>query len=236
MPFRRTYRRKFGANRRFRRYKNRRYRKGGMSRFNKRGQKTYYFKRNGNAAYEWALDGAANTTVIQRTLGLESINNYTFRATDIPNFAEFATLYDEFRIKGIKVSFIPLGNVSGWTGTTGATGTFPTYSVRSYSALDFQQDNTAINSVSQIREYQNCKWKPYNKIHSRYFYPRAQFQNTTPGVGRYNLGGKPWFSTQGSQGMYWDGLIFGVDASGAPTGTILYQIETKFYLQFRVPR
>lgn len=236
MPFRRTYRKRYGASRRYRRYKNRRFSKRGMSRVNKRGQRIYYFKRNGNSIYEWALAGAASSVVLSAGVGAETIQNYSFRAAEIPNFAEFASLYDEFRIKAVKVSFIPIANFSTYTATTGATGTQPTYSVRSYTALDFQNDNTAVSSISQIREYQNCKWKPYNKIHSRYLYPKAQFQNVNPGIGKYNMGGKPWFSTQGSQGMQWDGLIFGVDANAASNTTILYQIETKYYLQFRVPR
>lgn len=199
----------------------------------RRGQKVYYFKRNGNLAYERALDGTANATVNSRGVATDSINVYAFRATDIPNFSEFASLYDQFRIKAIKFSAIPIGNVSTYTGTTGATGTTPTYSVRSYSVLDFQYDASSPTTVSQLREYQNCKWKPYNRIHSRYFYPRLQLSSDGNDA-QYTVGSKPWVSTQtASQQAQWAGIIFGVDGNSAPTGTILYQIELKYYLQFR---
>lgn len=231
MPYR--YRRKpYRRPRKFNRRK--RYSRRGTSRM-KRGNQIHYIKRSGDLAVDF-VNGGNVGPIVAAAPGTDTIYNLAFELNSLPGAADFTALFDQYRIKAIKVNFIPLGNVSSWT--TGITGTNPfpagSYAVRSWSALDFNDDNNPPTSIAGIQEYGNAKWKPYNRVHSRYFYPRITLSN---GAGQdINFAGKqPWIQCSNSAQRHY-GIIFGVDASTAPMGTALYKLEYKMYLQFRSPR
>lgn len=197
----------------------------------------YRFKRSGSQLTEYTLSTPYSDI---RELGLTGGSCYNFSCSlqFVPDFQEFTNLYDQYKIKAIKVSFIPVCNFSTFQGITGMTNTNPPfqpgqYAVRSYSALDFNFDTTGIQKVDDIREYQNMKWKPYPRIHTRYFYPRI---NNVDTEGGYTYKEQPWLNTGDAGVTEHYGLKFAVDQTTAPTGTILYRIETKYYLAFRVPK
>lgn len=217
----------------------------------RRGKKTYYFKRSSSQIVNVDTGSpVAQSLFLNDGAGggfTGTVNNYCVSLSLVPGYTEFQSMFDEFRIKAVKVSFIPMANVSdfsqsgatGATGGDGSTGTFtlnPVYGVRSYSALDFNmsQGSDVISTLEAIRQYQNCKWKPYNRIHSRYFYPKPHLENGSTSA--YTLKEKPWFSTALSANTLYNGILFGVDPINIAQQTVLYKIETKYYLQFRGPK
>lgn len=244
MPFYRK-RRSYGRRKRYTR--KRMYRK----RYSKRGnfnlsKNIHYIKRQGAAM--WSM---ATNTVIADVLapapGTELVIPFTPRMGDLPGSDEFYPLYDMYRLKAIKVSFIPMCNTTQFqtyagTGTTGGSlGATGAYNVRSYTATDYNlaaDSGHLVTTIDQLRQYQSCKWKPYTKIHSRYFKPKLLFANNTVMSGRQ----VPWLplsidsGTAAGSYVRQSGLYFCVDATNLPAGTLLYKIEYKMYLQFKAVR
>lgn len=238
MPFNRSYRKKSSYGRRRRPYRKRGYKRRGTTRYSKKGYNVYRFKRSGNSLYSLAT--GLQETVVRETGVLDSnVRQYVFIPNSLPNFFEFTALYDQYKVKALKVSFIPMNNVStftGMTGITGATGNAGVagnYSIRSYTALDFNKDNFGTpGTIPDMREYQNMRWKPYGRIHSRYFYPRINSDDTTTG---FTFKEQPWLNTKDINRSHY-GIHFGVDTTNAPVDTILYKIELKAYLAFKTPK
>lgn len=88
---------------------------------------------------------------------------FSFQLDDIPNYTEFAALYDQYKITGIKLMFIPDQTVSDSTGSVLTTANF-------IHVVDFD-DETVPTSTNQLFEYQNVKINNFNRTVIRYFKP-----------------------------------------------------------------
>lgn len=243
MPYyRRTYRRRTFRPRRMTR--KRVYRRK-YSRFGKRkmNSNVYYFKRKVNTLYDWALPTTV-TNIIAPAPGQPYIGNFAFRLSEVPGYTDFTNMYDSYRIRAVKLNFLPVNNTSSWVGLTGGTGgTIPfttgQYAIRSFSAYDPNRDGVGItgsDAVSQIQEYQNCKWSPYNRIHKRYIKPKIQLDSGGGVSGFVNMPGKqPWLQCANVSVEHY-GMPFVIEPTAIPQGTLLYKIEATFYMQFLRPK
>lgn len=241
MPYRKTYRRRSFRPRRMTRKRVYRKKFTRTGRRNKGG--LYYFKRRTGTLFDWEK----NTTVTQITQASGNApthHNFAFRLQDVPGYTDWTSLYDAYRIRAVKLNFIPVANTSSsytpveGTGTISIGGT--PYSVRAFSAFDPNTDGVGVtgsSAVNQIREYQNSKWTPYNRIHKRYLKPRLMFSGASGSSYGYNMGGKqPWVQcSDGGSALYF-GLPFVVEPSGFSDGSLLYKIEATFYMQFARPK
>lgn len=206
------------------------------SRFGRRRSTgVYYFKRKSDYVYDWVTQTAINY-ITAGAGGSDTVANIGFRLQDVPGYTDYA-MYDQFRIAAVKLNLIPLGNVSSFTGTT---GTIPAgnYAVRTFSAYDPNADGSGVSSVSQVQEYQNCKWSPYNRIHKRYVKPKIMLEDTQVASLGVNLSGKqPWLQNNaGGQGLIHYGIPLACDATGIGIGYKLYKIECTYYMQFKIPK
>jgi len=203
---RRTYRRKrYTRNRSYRR----RFRRA--TRYSKRGQKIYLFKRT-------ARYGSVTANNIA-----DVKDGYSFTLDQVPNYTEFTALYDQFKINAVKISFLPqmTENISL------SSFNNPYASSRFFSALDYNSAS-APATIDKVREYQSCKWTPILKTHKRYFKPRI-----VDAGGIYNPG-RPWLNCDTAYNQEHFGLIFGIQAmSSTSTASMLYEIEVKYYLSFK---
>lgn len=111
------------------------------------------------------LAGNIVSSVTSDTFGALS-----FTLSQVPNNVEFTSLYDQYRINGIKWTLIPRGNIADIT-PTGTAGVFQGQSTGVFTALDYD-DATTPTSVNQLMEYQNVKMTRAHQMHSRYFKPR----------------------------------------------------------------
>lgn len=172
--------------------------------------------------YGSILGGSGGTTEV------EYINNpatdqsylFNFRLEAVTAHQDFTRLYDQYKIRAVKVSFIPMVNVT--------TATQSGFASLIYSTYDFNGANLGNSTRDQIREYQYCKWSPYGKIHKRYFFPRALVDNNGTKVGPQN-----WQTTDNPHIPH-HGLI--VNVANVPSideGEPIYKIEVKYYLSFK---
>lgn len=228
MPYRRrtTFRRRRPMTRK-RSYR----RKFSSRRVKSRGnQRIYYFKRSTNLA-----------PVVAQSTTTDTIQYYSFRLDDLPDYSELTTLYDQYQIAAVKLSFIPLYNMAtlneGMSGNTAGNSNF-NFSIRSASALDYDGAQSGVTGMQDLREYQTYKWKSYPRIHSRYLRPKAimSYEGVSAAV-PYVLPGRssPWFNTGSATNVTYGGLWFAVDAvNSAPlVGQTLYKVEAKYYLKFK---
>lgn len=149
----------------------------------------------------------------------------SFKLSDVPGSSEFISLFDQFRINAVKVSFIPvLSEIT--TQTSGAK-----YSSRLFTCLDYT-NAFAPSSVDTVREYQNSQWAPYGKIHTRFIYPKAAVDVLTSGSA--TLPRSSWYSTSLATTALHYGLLYAFEgAENIATGATIYKVEVKYYLAFR---
>lgn len=238
MPYyRRTYRRRTFRPRRTTR--KRVYRRK-YSRFGRRKINTnvYYFKRKTNFLYDW-LANVGVTQMVQGATGSPTSYNLAFRLSDVPGYTDFTNMYDQYRLRAVKLNLLPIGNVSSSNTTGSPTGPAGNYAIRCFSAFDSNHDSigiTGATAVQQIQEYQNSKWTPYNRIHKRYFKPKVVFATTAGGTAAANMAGKqPWLQCANPSANHY-GLPVVIDDSGWPAGSLLYKIEATYYMQFARPK
>lgn len=236
MPY--NYRRKRTFRRRRPMTRKRMYRKRYSRRGNYRSNKgVYYFKRKSSAVYDW-VTGNQITQIVAGAGGSDIVANIGFRLQDVPSYTDFA-MYDQYRIAAVKLNFIPVNNVSTWTGSTG--GIVPgSFAMRAFTAYDPNADGSGVSSVGQVQEYQNAKWTPYNRIHKRYVKPRIMLSEASGSTLGINLVGKqPWIQNDAAGvGTIYYGVPFAMDntSTGVGIGTLMYKLECTYYLQFKVPK
>lgn len=146
----------------------------------------------------------------------------SFNLTQVPGYTDFTNLYDFYKLKAVKISFIPWGNIfNGDSGTE--------YFLRMYTVIDYN-DVTIPSSISELQQYKSCKWSPNNKIHKRYFKPKTIIDS-------YNelaltLDKQPWVPTSNTGNSYY-GIKWAIE--NAVNLTTRYKIEAKYYLMFKSP-
>lgn len=155
---------------------------------------------------------------------------YTFKITDLPKYDEFTKLYDAYKIKAVKISFIPPSNVTSYQST--ADFNQSAFTSRIYTVID-TNDATVPTSIDDLREYKLCKWSPNTRIHKRFIYPKSLVAinegNNVYGVSNM---GSPWIATANNQTQFF-GIKVGISHPTFTQDTQLYHVEAKYYLAFK---
>lgn len=178
----------------------------------------YYFTRWHNYTGISLVAGTTNTFGV-----------LNFRLDDVPNYTEFTNLFDCFKIKKVKVMFIPTSNVS-LSPSTVANDVFKSteYANRLFTVLDFN-DAVVPTTIDQLRQYDNCKVSPNNVIHKRYFTPKY---STNVDLGSYNTSGQ-WLEANTSADVIHVGIKYGITHQTLAVSNEVYKIEVKFYMAFK---
>lgn len=196
--------------RRKRVYRKRPYRKSRKSMKKSSINKVYYFTR-------WS-DFGTSTVASSLTPGYFGFN---FSLSDLPNYTEFTSLYDYYKIKAVKVVFLPqmtenvsLGSVNN-----------PYSYARFQTAIDYSDSNPP-TTLDELREYKSYKFTPLLKPHTRYI-PSPKFLDSS-GFQLTN-----WMATS-SPNVNYNGLKVCIEPIGS-TGTLnmYYSMSVKMYLAFK---
>lgn len=158
-----------------------------------------------------------NVHHFKRTFTLTDVNSssagnqffgYSFNLTQLPNFAEFTSLFDAYRINKILVKFVPNHNSSD-VGVTAQN--IPNF----HSVLDYN-DATAPASLNQMYEYANWKMTRGTAIHKRIFRPTTldSVDTGSGAVSSSNPQWKQWINT-GNANVNHYGLKVGIEISQA---------------------
>lgn len=213
----RVYRKRYTKKKSVRRYR-KRYAKRIPRALGSTKQKVFYFTR-------YADMGTITATSTSTQYG-----GSVFSLSDVPNFGEFTTLFDFYKIKAIKLSFIPASDVTVGVGTGIAIIPNTVYNQRIFTVIDYN-DAGIPASINELRQYKNCKWSPNNKIHTRYFKPRVIIDaGSVNNSVEYRA--QPWVKS--TQDLDYYAIKWAIENTAA-IGTQLYRLEAKFYLAFKSP-
>lgn len=180
------------------------------TRYSKKGQKLYLFKRN--VDFGLLIIDNINPTFIA----------YNFSLSDIPSVIDFTRLYDVYKLNAVKITFRPQMTQNISLGTINNANA----NARFFSALDYN-DGTPVTTIDELREYQSVKCTPILRQHKRYLRPKI-----VDSAGIYNPGSK-WIATTSPATDYF-GIKVAVepmDSSGVTS--MQYSIECVYYMSFK---
>lgn len=199
-------------------------------------QKVYYYNRNVNLRSCLAL-----------TDGTDYLDTFTFKLDDVSGYTDFTNLYDFYKIKAIKMRFIPQftgtqalyydtgANLSAWKWP--GSNVTPSC-LRIFTCIDYN-DATVPTNINSMRQYANCKYSIYTKGHKRYFKP--QLNVVSEDGANIQYGNKsPWVSCADAATQEYFSIKVGIDTSLLPAATIalndvLCRIECVYYMAFKAP-
>lgn len=208
--------------------RNRRYRKK-FTRLGNKNQKVFYYKRN-----------CSLPPLVAGADGNDSFINYTFSLDDIASETDFTNLYDAYKIKAVKLRFLPYYTQSVLNSANPTFSTFSSVSnLRIYSAVDYNTASTP-TSIDSIREYSNCKVTSYTRGHSRYFKPLPQLVASNNPFYQFPRAFAPWMNSTTSSTAYLS-LRVGIDTSLFPAasiapGDVLLRVEAVYYISCKSPK
>lgn len=188
---------------------------------NRRQQNIYQFVKHVNLGSITAQTGTSTTS-----------NAFSFKISDIPGWStDFQNSYDQYRIKAVKICFIPVSNVTNFTSHLDGDARTTFYN-RIFTAFD-PNDKTA-TGIDALREYKTAKWSPNNVIHKRFIYPKV-LTTIAEGSGSYGIAqtkGSPWISMGSNQTQFY-GLKYSISHPQPSADHEIYVVEAKYYVQFK---
>lgn len=202
------YRRKYKARKAQMRRK--RAQRGRIGKFR---QPVQYFKRS-------KYNVGAITVPVATTV----LSGASFTLGDLPDVTDFTALYDQYKILGIKVEWLPRGNNSDIQAQNSIS--------RFFSVIDRDDDNGPA-SIDQLTQYESCKMTNTTQTHKRYFRPsiRVEVPLASGGTG-FAIKGPTWIDTTNTNVKHY-GLKVGVQGALSGTGSIFFDAQLTMYLAFR---
>jgi len=189
--------------------------------------KFYTFKRSG-------LDVAP---IIDATAGnTDSFGSYTFTLNSLPNYTEFTTLFDQYRITNIRAMWMP--NVRTNTPSSASStllGTVPPL----ITVVDYD-DNTAVDYLA-LMQYSNAKVHEGFSPFSMSFRPNASLAAYSGAFTSYAAASRnQWYDVASPSiqfyGLKWASFPYPATAV-YPAGTSLYwDIMFTYTIDCRYPR
>lgn len=111
--------------------------------------------------------------------GSDQFGGFTYSLNSLPNYTDFTTLFDQYRVDKIRVTFYPRQNVTNGTFPSPTTDTVQSCQVFSVVDLD---DGNAPTSLNDVLQYQNLKTTRGLQVHSRTFKPGVEIAQTNNGT------------------------------------------------------
>lgn len=171
-------------------------------------QPVQYFKRTMFVRAAYASSTVADTLFSRK-----------FSLSDLANYTEFTSLYDQYKIKAIKFTLLPRVTEAD------VAQAVPTVS----TCIDLD-DNTAPSSIDDMVQYQNFRMTRGNVAHTRYWKPAVSSMAWNSGVGTaYTVSKNLWIDV-GSSGIPYFGIKGCIQQSAAVQ---TFDLKVDFYMAFK---
>lgn len=144
---------------------------------------------------------------------------YTFKLSDLPNYTELTNLYDQYKIKGISLKFIPTKTESSIT--EGSINPL-------HSVLDFS-DSTALTSIPDYLQYSTYKMSMPIRMMKRFIYPKQlqyAYDSTTAAAIQADVANN-WIRSESPNVQH---LGIKVCIPGGAANTLSYQVFATYYV------
>lgn len=174
------------------------------------GSKVHYFKRT--AYYSGSISGS---TV------LDTFGATAFALNLCPNYTEFTTLFDMYKICAVKVSYMPRAN-SAEVGTNQGL-------VKFFTVVDYDDSNNP-TSINELLQYESLKTTNTTKDHNRYLKPKLAKALYQSAVSTAYGATRGWIDCE-NPGVPHYGLKYALQT--LPTGNQSYDVKVTYYLAFK---
>jgi len=158
---------------------------------------------------------------------------FLFKLNDLTTFTEFTTLFDKYRITGIRAKFIPRINIFGNSDSSATNTEVPPI----MSVIDYD-DATAVDYTSLI-QFENNKIHNEFKPFTLYFKPQVAAAFYASGAfTSYGTVKNPWIDCN-SGGVEYYGLKLATlqfSVSNNPTNKPAWDVIFDYFMEFKYPR
>lgn len=168
------------------------------------------------------------------TVGYQFGAALQFRLENVQSFTDFTALYDQYKIKGVKVQIIPLSDSS----TSQSSGFLPTL----YWARDNDDGGAVPVAESELRQRQDCKTMRLTSPKSIFIRnPKVTTDVEVQGAGvtlASKIESAGWMDCNDSNVMH-NGLKMwfkNVDLRISPNTITAFRFECTYYIAFRNPQ
>lgn len=215
--------------RRFRQRSNRRPANWNMGlRFSRlRGQMPRDWRRGSRtsaAPFEFRQTQLLETLSVTANVG----KNYTFSLSQCPNGSSFAGLFGEWRIKSVKLDFMPHINVAALN--VGATATeAPSYGF----AIDYVEQATVPSSMDVLRQYQSFSYHKAFSPASVTITPKYSLLASVAGSAVGLCTTQNSFVSTTNPDVPWRGVRAYFESSGAGDDNYIVDVTATVVYQFR---
>lgn len=171
-------------------------------------------------------------SVTYNGVATNSSGAFTFKLSDLPNNSEFTSLFDKYRISGIRAQFIPRTNVLALNNLSSSLTAQPVL----LTVIDYD-DGTA-GDYNALAQYENCKSHDQFKPFSLYFKPMiavAAYQGAFTGYGSSR---KMWLDAASPDIEYYALKWATLPYSSGNNATLdpIWDVIFTYYVQFKYPR
>ena len=147
-----------------------------------------------------------------------SFNAWTFTLNQLPNVTDFTSLYDQYKINGIKFTLIPRHTEVPMNTSVG---------LQVMSVLDFD-DDVAPTSINDLCQYGNMKQTRGNINHSRYFRPTIRKSVDVAGASPgYQVSKSEWLDLANTVVKHY-GLKYAIEQGNV---AVTYDLKIDMYFQ-----
>lgn len=155
-------------------------------------------------------------------------------ATDFPEFSTYATLYDQYKLIGVKIRIWPRATGAVLV-PTGSSSTSDDSNVPSYMLMSYDyDDDTVPTNTAQLQNRSNCVWLSPYKPHKFWIRPQNRISLGGGGTTSYNAGiGKFGWIDCGFTQVRHNALKLGCTMGGPTTNTIRLDINYTVYMKFK---
>lgn len=123
------------------------------------------------------------------TAGVNTHQSFSFKFSDLPNYTEFSTLFDQYRMNKFVIKLVP--TITGAEPTsTGAAYSLPNV----WSVVDYDDAVDAGNNLISLLQYPNCRMTRGHKIHTRVWRPSVLLDAYTGATEGNTIKFKQWLN------------------------------------------
>lgn len=174
---------------------------------------------------DWELNTAST---------VQQLRSIAFNLTMCPNYVEFTSLYDQFRINAAVVMMHPSSQLMAMANNTSGSD-WSKMKCYAYTVIDYD-DSVNLSDANSARQYESCRMFNPFRYHSRYLKPRfAVSTYRSPTASGYGAR-RGWLDCSYPEiPHYGVKVLVDGDATG-PAIKWNVRVEAKFYLEFRSVR
>lgn len=164
------------------------------------------------------------------TLGVD------FRLSDVPSSGEFTALFDQYKIKAIKLRIIPFAN----TTQTGSAAVAPNLAIQCHHIVDF--DDSAAPAASRVGMDTLCQYQNYKSFslsgmkpsgHTVIIRPHVALAAYNGAFAGYANKGNQWIDCDSNSVQHYGWKCI-MELADAGAGAIFdFKIEATYMLQFK---